>query len=123
MISIEVTGNEEIARDMNKGVSIADALKKLAFNVEAFAKKATVVDTGRLRSSINTKLAKVSAVIGTNVDYAEFIEYGTHTMEARHMEGATKVLGQGMFEYTEEQMGNQIKDFETSIIKDVEKRF
>lgn len=123
MISLKIEGNKEVAKSLNKGVSVSDTLKKLAFAVEAFAKKATVVDTGRLRSSINTKLDKSSAVIGTQVEYAEFVEYGTPNLEARHMEGSTKVLGQGMFEYTKEQMGDKIKDFEETVVKDVEKRF
>ena len=123
MISLKMTGNKEVAQSLNKGIDISGVLKKLAFSVEEFSKKATVVDTGRLRSSINTKLAKSSAVIGTNIEYAEFIEYGTPTMEARHMEGSSKILGQGMFSHTEEKMGDKIKDFETKITKEVEKRF
>ena len=123
MISMKITGDKAVAKSLNKGAKIGDALKKLAFGVEAFSKKATVVSTGRLRSSIATKLDKASATIGTSVQYAEFIEYGTANMEARHMEGGAKVLGQGMFDYTEEKMGDQIKDFEAKIIREVEKRF
>jgi len=125
MIRMKVTGDKAVAKELNKGVSkpIGDALKKLAFSIEAFSKKATVVDTGRLRSSINTKLKKQSVIIETNVEYAEFIEYGTPTMEARHMEGGAKILGQGMFGYTEEKMGDKIKGFETTVVKEVEKRF
>ena len=120
MISMKVTGDKAVAKSLNKGVRIGDALKKLAFGVEAFSKKATVVDTGRLKSSITTKLDKSSAIIGTNVEYAEFIEYGK---KARHIEAGTKVLGQGMFAHTKEKMGDKIKAFELSIIKDVTKRF
>lgn len=125
MISMKILGAKEVAKSLNKGVGkpVGDALKKLAFSVERFSKKSTVVNTGRLRSSINTKLDKSSATIGTNVQYAEFIEYGTANMEARHMEGGMKVLGQGMFAHTEEEMGGEIKDFEVAIAREVKKRF
>jgi hypothetical protein len=41
----------------------------------------------------------IGAEMGTNVRYARFVEYGTRNMEARHMEGSTKVLGLGMLGY------------------------
>lgn len=39
--------------------------------------------TGRLRSSIASDLKKNSVKIGTNVEYAKWLEFGTSRMEAR----------------------------------------
>lgn len=124
MFSLKVFGAKEVSKNLKKGVggAVLNALKKLTFKVEAFAKKSTVVATGRLRSSIASKIGKDSSVVETNVEYAEFVEYGTVKMEARHMEGGIKVLGQGMFGYTEEKMGGEIKEFEQQVLKDIKKR-
>lgn len=62
-----------------------DAVKKQvgksAYRVESDAKWNCPVDTGRLEGSINTEmnmmLKGLSASIGTNVEYAEAVEYGT----------------------------------------------
>lgn len=125
--TMKVTGDKAVADSLNKGVSksISEGLKKLTLRVEALAKKSTVVDTGRLRSSIISKISKDSAIIGTAIEYAEFVEYGTPSgsMEARHMEGSSKVLGQGMMAYTEEKMGDDIRAFEQGVLKDVKERF
>lgn len=40
------------------------------------------VDTGRLKNSINGKVQGNSAVIGTAVEYAPYVFYGTRNMEA-----------------------------------------
>ena len=123
--TVKVTGNKEVANSLQKGAknSIKEALKKLVLKVEALAKKSTVVDTGRLRSSITSQTQPASAIIGTSVEYGEFVEYGTAKMEARHMEGSSKVLGQGMMAYTEEKMSGEIKEFEEDVLKDVKGRF
>lgn len=123
--AVNVIGNIAVAKALKQGVSkgISDGLKKLTLKVEAFAKKSTVVDTGRLRSSITHEIGKDSAKVGTVVEYAEFVEYGTIKMEPRHMEASTKVLGQGMMAYTVEKMGDDIKEFEKKVISDTKKRF
>ena len=124
--TLKVTGAKEVASELNKGADkpIGDNLNKLATKVEALAKKSTVVDTGRLRSSIiHSMPTKESALIGTNVEYAEMVEYGTAKMEARHMEGGSKVLGEGMFTFTLGNMQTELKDFEASVIKEVKDRF
>ncbi|WP_236886645.1 HK97 gp10 family phage protein [Dehalococcoides mccartyi] len=75
------------------------------------AKKATVVDTGRLRASIATQISDLSAEIGTNVEYAPFVEFGTSKMEARHLEGSSKVLGEGMFTFAANNSQEDIDKF------------
>lgn len=53
-----------------------------AYKIEANAKRLVPVDTGHLRRSIQTELDKVlnksyTAVVGTNIEYAPYIEFGT----------------------------------------------
>ncbi|MEN8493521.1 HK97-gp10 family putative phage morphogenesis protein [Dehalococcoides sp. THU3] len=102
-INVQVLGAEEIIKALtNKDIlsNVNKELSKLAIKMANRAKKATVVDTGRLRASIATQMLDLSAEIGTNVEYAPFVEFGTSKMEARHLEGSSKVLGEGMFTFT-----------------------
>lgn len=41
------------------------------------------VDTGRLRNSITYKIGIDNATIGTNVEYAPYVEFGTVKMKPR----------------------------------------
>jgi len=52
-------------------------LERSAKTVEGAAKEKVTVDTGRLRSSIASEVRTSSAVIGTNLTYAPFVEFGT----------------------------------------------
>lgn len=66
---------------------IAKDLAKRAVKVEATAKRLCPVDTGRLRSSITHQLATdargLHALIGSNVEYAIFVELGTMANRAQ----------------------------------------
>jgi len=55
-----------------------------AYKVQADAKTNTPVDTGRLRNSIAVDFAQdhLGSEIGTNVNYAPFIEFGTRSRSA-----------------------------------------
>ncbi len=60
------------------------ALAESALHMEACIKANTPVDTGRLRSSITSRSSllapgakKGEALVGTNVEYAAYVEYGT----------------------------------------------
>ncbi len=44
---------------------------------EGYAKKATPVDTGNLRNSISHKVTEDAVYIGTNTEYAPYVEFGT----------------------------------------------
>lgn len=62
------------------------ALKTCALSIEGDAKKSCPVDTGRLRSSITTDLSQINsyeASVGTNVEYAPHVEYGTSKQSAK----------------------------------------
>ncbi len=57
----------------------ATLVAKTAFAIEADAKRLCPVDTGRLKVSIHPRFSRggLTAVVGTNVLYAPFVEYGT----------------------------------------------
>jgi HK97 gp10 family phage protein len=59
-------------------------LLKIGEKVTSEAKKRCPVDTGNLRSSVNNQLVASNRVrIGTNVEYAIYVEKGTRRMEAQ----------------------------------------
>lgn len=59
--------------------AIAQALEAIGFQAEGYAKLLCPVDTGRLRDSITheTSPEDHSVTIGTNVEYAAYVELGT----------------------------------------------
>lgn len=65
---------------------VAKALTKVAIMVDRQAKRLAPVDTGRLRSSIGWTLiqdgGRLSALVGSNVAYAWYQEFGTSRMPA-----------------------------------------
>lgn len=78
---------DEILTDSNGPV--ARELERRAVQVERRAKRMCPVDTGRLRASITHALEgkgagkNLSAIVGTNVDYAVFVEFGTSRTPAQ----------------------------------------
>ena len=64
-----------------------DFIATTALKVESDAKWRTPVDTGRLEASITTELNKgplgMQAEVGTNVEYASAVEFGTSTQVAQ----------------------------------------
>ena len=76
----EVTNEAEAA--------IGRALEMIGLQGERHAKEALTqqgaVDTGRLRNSVTHQvISEDSVAIGTNVEYAPYIEFGTYKMDAR----------------------------------------
>ena len=60
------------------------AVRDLVLLVEAEAKKACPVDTGKLRASITPVIESWAAgYVGTNTAYAPYVEYGTRKMAAQ----------------------------------------
>ena len=55
------------------------ALERCGLQAEGYAKDLCPVDTGNLRNSINHKVdpAEPAAYIGTNQEYAAYVEFGT----------------------------------------------
>lgn len=81
--NVEVVVNDQALTDLlsSSDGAVAKALLRLGLRVEREAKALCPVDTGRLRASIATRLERdgdsYAAVVGTNVDYAPFVELGT----------------------------------------------
>lgn len=61
----------------------AMALEAIGLTAEGYAKKECPVDTGRLRASISHAKDDDAAYIGTNVEYAPYIELGTSRRKPR----------------------------------------
>jgi len=58
--------------------TISNALLELGYRVEKRAKQMCPVNTGRLRASIHTaQISPAEVVVGTDVAYAPYVEYGT----------------------------------------------
>lgn len=66
---------------------VGRTLLRKAVQVESSAKRGCPVDTGRLRSSLTRSLERDSrglvAFVGTNVEYARYVEFGTRYTRAQ----------------------------------------
>ena len=60
-------------------------LEAIGLTAEGHAKKETPVDTGRLRNSISHANDDEAAYIGTNVEYAPYVELGARGRKGKHM--------------------------------------
>lgn len=73
------------------GAELEEAVKKAltlcGTEAQSYAKKYLTekgaVDTGNLRNSVAYKVEDQTMAVGTNVEYAPYIEYGTYKMAAR----------------------------------------
>jgi HK97 gp10 family phage protein len=59
------------------------ALEKIGLVAEGYAKKLAPVDTGRLRNSISHEVDGQDVYIGSNVEYAPYVELGTARQKAQ----------------------------------------
>ena len=75
--------SQQILSAMEKGIK--NGLEAIGLTAETYAKKATPVDTGRLRNSISHTVDGEAAYIGSNVEYAPYVELGTSRTKAHHM--------------------------------------
>lgn len=83
----EITSHSaEVLRAMRKQVALG--LEAIGQEAEGYAKDDCPVDTGRLRNSISHKVEEQeeAVYIGTNVEYAPYVEYGEykHTTGKNH---------------------------------------
>lgn len=75
-IDITVTDNsKEFLKELDDRIPIA--LEECGLAAEGYAKRLCPVDTGRLRNSITHTADRDTAYIGTNVEYAAYVELGT----------------------------------------------
>lgn len=73
---------KDVLTEMDKAK--AQALEVIGGKAESYAKKACPKDTGRLQNSItHAQFDENTEVIGTNVEYAPYVELGTMKMSAK----------------------------------------
>lgn len=65
--------------------AIERGLEAIGINSETYAKQNTPVDSGRLRNSISHAVDDKAAYIGTNVEYAPYVELGARGRAGAHM--------------------------------------
>ena len=77
LVEIRQDNREAIANAID--LALVTALEEVGLVAEGYAKRACPVDTGRLRNSIThvTRPDEKAVYIGTNVEYAPHVEYGT----------------------------------------------
>ena len=75
--------SKEVLSALEKGIK--NGLEAIGLTAETYAKKATPVDTGRLRNSISHTVDGEAVYIGSNVEYAPYVELGTSRAKAHHM--------------------------------------
>ena len=75
--------SKEVLSAMEKGIK--NGLEAIGLTAETYAKQETPVCTGRLRNSISHTVDSEAAYIGSNVEYAPYVELGTSRAKAHHM--------------------------------------
>jgi len=124
MLNFKIVGLDKLNKKLGEGIKkpLISGIKKIVFTLEGETKVATPVGlSGDLSSSEFSKYGATEGMVGTNKEYAPFVEYGTQYMEARHVtrNNQTRVLGQGMFSFGLEQlkkkMGNLLKGIAINI--------
>lgn len=85
----EVTVIEDARGDVYRRImtEIEASLEEIGLVAEGYAKRKCPVDTGRLRNSITHQVEagerSGKVYIGTNVEYAEYVELGTFRQKAQ----------------------------------------
>ena len=67
----------------DKDERVERALIQIGLMMERYAQSICPVDTGRLRNSITNDHDDTSVIVGTNVEYAPYVEYGTSRQRAQ----------------------------------------
>ena len=73
--------SDEFIEELRRRIPVA--LEECGLAAEGYAKRLCPVDTGRLRNSITHTADKKTAYIGTNVEYAPYVELGTSRQKAQ----------------------------------------
>lgn len=83
-IDVKITDNSDKFLDA-LSEQIEQALTAIGLTAESYAKRDCPVDTGRLRNSITNAVRadEKTVYIGSNVEYAAYVELGTSRMKAR----------------------------------------
>lgn len=89
-VDVTITDNSAAVKAA-KDAAVQRALEAIGLEAEKYAKlhledSPRRVDTGRLRNSISHAVADKTVYVGTNVEYAPYVEYGTSRNGATMME-------------------------------------
>lgn len=89
---------DSVPKDIEEDV--IQLISKTAYQIEADAKIFAPVDTGNLRNSIKTTISEGGkhAVVGTDVEYSEFVEFGTFKQLAQPFLGPAYIKNKLKFE-------------------------
>ena len=90
-LNINTRQLKQLEKSINKyqkslKMEIKQALTNTVLDIESEAKKQCPADTGRLRASISSQVeSPIEGQVGTNVEYASAVEYGTkpHTIRPK----------------------------------------
>lgn len=88
-VILDVRGVRELKnklRSLNRGMQrqIYHQLHRLGSLIKNLAKQLAPVRTGRLRSSIYSKVKDWILIVGARVPYACYVEFGTRYIRPRH---------------------------------------
>lgn len=112
-MAFEIRVSENHLNDVQRALdeAIARGLEECGQTARDYASMLAPVDTGRLAGSIESVVQDNTAVIGTNVEYAEYQEFGTSRMGAanngegflrpamsRHLDEYKSILEQNLSE-------------------------
>ncbi len=80
----KITSNRDLVEQATTE-QIARALEAIGLQCEGYAKMKCPVDTGNLRNSIThtVRADEQATYVGTNVEYAAYVEMGTSRMKAQ----------------------------------------
>lgn len=83
LVEVREDNREAIANAIDR--ALVAALEEVGLVAEGYAKRACPVDTGRLRNSITHIVDEGTrhVVIGTNVEYAPYVELGTRRQKSQ----------------------------------------
>lgn len=86
-MAIDIVVNTDNTKAVQQGIeaAIAHALETIGLMAEGYAAHLCPVDTGNLRASITHEVDATEKVayIGTNVEYAPYVELGTSRQKAQ----------------------------------------
>jgi HK97 gp10 family phage protein len=95
-----------------KNIDLTPALTEATRKVQRTAKDLAPVRSGRLRASISTKVdrKKQIGIVGTNVEYAPFLEFGTRKMKAQpFLNPALEINRKGIQQDVQKYIKDQLK--------------
>lgn len=82
-MALQVNEDNTDAAVTGISAAVSSALEKIGLMAEGYAKKKCPVDTGILRNSITHQVDSDAVYIGTNIEYAPYVELGTSRQKAQ----------------------------------------